>query len=98
MFLFYLSLILLKQIFYLKFTIFQTTSLKFKNKIILNLFSVFFIIILPATHAFVNEAILPAIIALKARLENTFDLDGANALSPPICIPIEATFANPHNA
>lgn len=36
--------------------------------------------------------------ALNARFENTFDLPGANALKPPICMPIDATFANPHKA
>ena len=35
-------------------------------------------------QALKNEAIFPAIIALNARLANTFDLDGAKALRPPI--------------
>ena len=49
-------------------------------------------------QALVNDAKLPAIIALNANLENVFDLDGAKALSPPIWIPIEATFAKPQSA
>ena len=35
-------------------------------------------------QAFINDAKLPAIIALKANFGNILALDGANALRPPI--------------
>lgn len=42
--------------------------------------------------------IFPAIIALVATLAINFDLSGDKRLKNPICMPIDATFANPHNA
>jgi hypothetical protein len=53
---------------------------------------------LPAMQAVMKFVIFPAIIALAAYLVKTFIREGAKALIPPICMPIEAKLANPQRA
>ena len=48
-------------------------------------------------HAEISETIVPAIIALNPNSDKFFLCDGAKTPIPPIGIPIEVKFANPHN-
>ena len=52
----------------------------------------------PAIDAFNIETIVPVIMARNAILEMSDDLAGTIAPNTPITVPIEAMFANPHNA
>ncbi len=54
-------------------------------------------IIITAIVAESKEAIEPPKSALKPNSDNVLRWPGANEPIPPICIPIEAKLANPHN-
>ena len=45
----------------------------------------------------IKEAIVPPIKAFIPNSDNTFLCPGAKEPIPPICIPIDAKFAKPHN-
>ena len=49
-------------------------------------------------QAVIKQAKLPVTYALIAHFEKSALLVGANVVKPANCIPIEAGFANPHNA
>ena len=54
-------------------------------------------IIIPAMVAEIKEAMVPPIKAFMPNLESVLRCPGANEPMPPICMPIEAKLANPHN-
>jgi hypothetical protein len=54
-------------------------------------------IIIPAIVAEINDAIVPPIKAFIPNFDNVFLCPGAKDPIPPIWIPIDAKFANPHN-
>lgn len=53
---------------------------------------------LPATHAVMKQARVPAHRARKTILDKILRLLGANTDIPPICTPIELKLAKPHSA
>ena len=53
---------------------------------------------LPATHAFMNDAVLPAIKARNATCAKSLCRSGAMVANAAIWVPIDPGLANPHNA
>ena len=53
---------------------------------------------LPATHAFMNDAVLPAINARNATCAKSLCRSGAMVANAAIWVPIDPGLANPHNA
>ena len=53
---------------------------------------------LPATHAFMNDAVLPAIKARKATCAKSLCRSGATVANAAIWVPIDPGLPNPHNA